>query len=64
MGCGFKLLPEWRDGNVAIITVGAGGAATTRNVNEPILGYVFDVKGLMGDISLKGAKFSKIEMSK
>jgi len=25
------------------------------------LGYVFDVKGLMGDISLKGAKFSKID---
>jgi lipid-binding SYLF domain-containing protein len=49
------------DGNVAFITVGSGGSATTRNVNEPIVGYVFDVKGLMGDISLKGAKFSKIE---
>jgi lipid-binding SYLF domain-containing protein len=49
------------DGNVAFITVGGGGSATTRNVNEPIVGYVFDVKGLMGDISLKGAKFSKIE---
>jgi lipid-binding SYLF domain-containing protein len=49
------------DGNVAFITVGGGGSATTRNVNEPIVGYVFDVKGLMGDISLKGAKFSKID---
>ena len=49
------------DGNVAIIVVGGGGSATTRNVNEPIVGYVFDVKGLMGDISLKGAKFSKID---
>ena len=49
------------DGNVAFIAVGGGGSATTRNVNEPIVGYVFDVKGLMGDISLKGAKFTKID---
>ena len=49
------------DGNVAFIAVGGGGSATTRNVNEPIVGYVFDVKGLMGDISLRGAKFTKIE---
>lgn len=60
----FRASKGWEagiDGNVAIINVGAGGAATTRNVNEPIVGYVFDVKGLMGDISLKGAKFSKID---
>lgn len=59
----FRASKGWEagiDGNVAIIVVGGGGSATTRNVNEPIQGYVFDVKGLMGDISLKGAKFSKI----
>ena len=60
----FQASKGWEagiDGNVAIINVGGGGAATTRNVNEPIVGYVFDVKGLMGDLSLKGAKFSKID---
>ena len=60
----FRTSKGWEagiDGNVALINVGGGGAATTRNVNEPIVGYVFDVKGLMGDISLKGAKFSKID---
>ena len=60
----FRASKGWEagiDGNVAIIAVGGGGAATTRNVNEPIVGYVFDVKGLMGDISLKGAKFTKID---
>ena len=60
----FQASKGWEagiDGNVALINVGGGGAATTRNVNEPIVGYVFDVKGLMGDISLKGAKFSKID---
>jgi lipid-binding SYLF domain-containing protein len=49
------------DGNVALITVGAGQSATSFNTKEPIVGFVFDVKGLMGDISLKGAKFSKID---
>jgi lipid-binding SYLF domain-containing protein len=60
----FRSSKGWEagiDGNVAIIAVGGGGSATTRNVNEPIVAYVFDVKGLMGDISLKGAKFSKID---
>ena len=59
----FRTSKGWEagiDGNVAVISVGGGGSASTRNVNEPIVGYVFDVKGLMGDISLKGAKFSKI----
>ncbi|CAB1082891.1 Uncharacterized lipoprotein Bmul_4930 [Olavius algarvensis Delta 1 endosymbiont] len=63
----FRSSKGWEagvDGNVAIITVGGGGSATTRNVNEPIVGYVFDVKGLMGDISLKGAKFTKIDPAK
>jgi len=60
----FRTSKGWEaglDGNVAVITVGGGGSASTRNVNEPIVGYVFDVKGLMGDISLKGAKFSKVD---
>jgi lipid-binding SYLF domain-containing protein len=60
----FRASKGWEagiDGNVAIIAVGGGGSATTRNVNEPIVAYVFDVKGLMGDLSLKGAKFSKID---
>ena len=60
----FRASKGWEagiDGNVALIVVGGGGAATTRNVNEPIVAYIFDVKGLMGDISLKGAKFSKID---
>jgi hypothetical protein len=28
--------------------------------NDPIIVFVFDVKGLVADISLKGAKFTKI----
>ena len=31
---------------------------------DPIVAFVFDVKGLMADMSLKGAKFNKLDMSK
>mgnify|MGYP002750015546 CR=1 FL=1 len=49
------------DGNVALISVGAGGRVDSTTVKDPIVGFVFDVKGLMADVSLKGAKFSKVE---
>ena len=52
------------DGNVALITVGAGESATTTIGNNPIVGFVFDVKGLIADMSFKGAKFTKLDMSK
>jgi len=31
---------------------------------NPIIAFVFDVKGLIFDMSLKGAKFTKLDMSK
>ena len=51
------------DGNVALITVGAGESAMTAMSKEPIAAFVFDVKGLMADMSLKGAKFNKLDKS-
>jgi lipid-binding SYLF domain-containing protein len=51
------------DGNVALITMGAGESVTTTIGNNPILGFVFDVKGLIADMSFKGAKFTKLDMS-
>jgi lipid-binding SYLF domain-containing protein len=64
---GFRASKGWEaglDGNVALITVGAGERVDTRTINDPIVGFVFDVKGLMADISLKGAKFTKLDKSK
>ena len=52
------------DGNVALIKVGAGESAMTAMSKEPISAFVFDVKGLMADMSLKGAKFNKLDKSK
>ena len=60
----FRASKGWEagvDGNVALISVGAGERVDTTTSNEPILGFVFDAKGLIADISLKGAKLSKIE---
>ena len=52
------------DGNVALIKVGAGENAMTAMAKQPIAAFVFDVKGLMADMSLKGAKFNKLDKSK
>ena len=60
---GFRAGKGWEaglDGNVALITVGAGERVDTRTIKDPIVGFVFDVKGLMADISLKGAKFTRL----
>jgi lipid-binding SYLF domain-containing protein len=60
----FRASKGWEagvDGNVALISVGAGAQADTTTLKSPIVGFVFDAKGLIADISLKGAKFSKID---
>jgi len=53
----------WRagvDGSVALIDAGAGGSVDTKNVQHPIVGFVFGVKGLMVNLSLEGSKFTKL----
>ncbi len=52
------------DGNVALIKIGAGESAITAMGKAPIVAFIFDVKGLIADFSLKGAKFSKLDKSK
>ena len=60
----FKASKGWEvgvDGNVALVNIGGGERVDFTKLNDPIIGFVFNVKGLMTDISLKGAKFSKVE---
>lgn len=60
----FRTSKGWEagvDGSVALVTLGAGESAITAMGNEPIVAFVFDVKGLMADMSLKGAKFNKLD---
>jgi lipid-binding SYLF domain-containing protein len=62
----FRASKGWEagvDGNVALVTLG-GGQNTLSAMNEnPIVAFVFDVKGLIADMSIKGAKFTKLDMS-
>jgi lipid-binding SYLF domain-containing protein len=61
---GFRKVKGWEvgvDGNVALIDVGGGKRLDTTTLRDPIVGFVFDAKGLMVDISLKGAKFTKVK---
>ena len=48
------------DGNIALIKVGGGRRVDTTTIKDPIVAFVFDVKGLMADLSLKGAKFTRV----
>ena len=52
------------DGGITLISHGESGGAITAMANNPIVAFVLDVKGLMVDVSMKGAKFNKLDMSK
>ena len=53
----------WRaglDGSIAVVDVGTGGSLDSNNVRDPIVGFVFGLKGLMLNLSLEGSKFTKL----
>lgn len=59
----FRLSDGWEvgvDASVTVITVGAGGAVDATQINQPIVAFVFDSKGLMYNLSLEGSKISEI----
>ncbi len=49
------------DGSVALIRSGAAGEIDTTNVAEPVLAFIYGEQGLMANLSLEGAKISKLE---
>ena len=49
------------DASVTMIKVGAAGTVETLRSQSPIVGFTFDEKGLYGDVSVRGAKFTKIK---
>ena len=49
------------DGSVAIATFGAGGEIDTKTLKEPVIGFIFSNKGLMYNLTLEGAKITKIK---
>jgi lipid-binding SYLF domain-containing protein len=59
----FRIGENWEagvDAEITIIEVGADATVETLRSQHPIAGFIFDQKGLMGGLSIKGAKFTKI----
>lgn len=60
----FRSSKGWEagvDGNVALIDMGAGKGLSTYTGRDPIVGFVFDAKGLIVDLSIKGSKFTRLK---
>lgn len=60
----FKRVDGWKvgvDGSVALINVGVGGSIDTSKIASPIVGFIFDGKGLMYNLTLEGSKISRME---
>ena len=49
------------EGSLAVVTMGAGYESSIATANKPIIAFVFGEKGLMYDLSLNGAKVTKIQ---
>jgi lipid-binding SYLF domain-containing protein len=60
---GFRNSRGWEigvDGSVALVDTGAAGSLDTTTAPGPVVGFVFGQTGLMANISLEGAKITKI----
>jgi lipid-binding SYLF domain-containing protein len=59
----FRRVNGWKvgvDGSVALVNVGIGGSIDTSKIASPIVGFIFDGKGLMYNLTLEGSKISRI----
>ena len=52
------------DASVAVAVWGAGGEINTDSIQDPVVAFVYSPKGLMYNLTLEGAKISKIDTPK
>lgn len=60
----FRHSTGWKvgvDASIAVIAIGTGGSIDSAKLNEPIVAFVLDQKGLMYNLTLEGSKISKIK---
>ena len=60
----FKNSKGWEagvDGSIVIADLGKGGQADTKQLNEPILGFILGEKGLMYNATLEGSKITQTD---
>ncbi len=59
----FRINEGWKvgvDGSVALLEWGAGKNINSINIDDPIVGFILDNKGLMYNLTIEGSKFTKI----
>jgi len=49
------------DGSVVLVDLGAGASIDSSKLNKPIVGFVVGQKGLMYNLTLEGAKITKLK---
>ncbi|MEE8295033.1 MAG: YSC84-related protein [Sphingomonadales bacterium] len=59
----FRDSANWEIGGeaaFALVTLDGSGNVNTQKINKPVIGFVFGATGLMYNLTLEGAKISKI----
>ncbi|WP_163340070.1 YSC84-related protein [Desulfopila sp. IMCC35008] len=59
----FQNSSGWKvgvDGSVALLEWGVGEDINSIDISSPVVGFVFDNEGLMYNLTLEGAKFTKL----
>jgi len=59
----FRKSDGWEagvDGSVALIEWGVGKDINTADIKDPVVGFVFNNKGLMYNLTLEGSKFTRL----
>lgn len=59
----FRRSENWEvgvDGSVTVVTVGLGGQIDATKLDQPIVAFIFDSKGLMYNLALEGSKITRI----
>jgi hypothetical protein len=42
-----------------LVDIGVGKAVYSTNIKDPVIGFIFGLKGLISNLTLKGSKFAK-----
>ena len=62
----FRDSQGWKvgiDGSVALVDLGAGKTIDSKNIKDPVVGFIFGSKGLMYNLTLEGTKIHKLDKS-
>ncbi|MFC1590262.1 YSC84-related protein [Candidatus Omnitrophota bacterium] len=60
----FRNSDGWKagaDASITLIAIGADGSVDTSKTNKPVMAFVFGQKGLMYNLSLEGAKITRLQ---